>query len=156
MVIVLIERVLLLTKNNGQHLRSLLLPVLHAPDSMLLLLLASQGLGAVGGAEGRVNASIGQLLDLTAPPHRSTRSLFGQLLLFFGVVLLVLGAATGGVADAAVVLDVHWGQQSVLHGGSPGTLTPQAPRQEASFRGHCRFHTLLEGTQSVISEGADQ
>lgn len=121
MVIVLIERVLLLTKNNGQHLRSLLLPVLHAPDSMLLL--AGQGLGVGGGTEYRVNASIGQLLDLAAPLHRNSLFLFGHL--FLGAV--VLSVAAGGVADAAVVLDVHRGQQSVLHRGHPGTLTPQTP-----------------------------
>lgn len=113
-----------LTKNNRQHLSRLLLPCVHAPESRV------EGVGMVRRAQRGVRLPVGQVLHLAAHPDGgllALASLRPLLPLLAALLLQVqLGAAAGGVADAAAVLGVHRGQHGVLHGPRLRAFAPQA------------------------------
>lgn len=129
-----------LTKHNSQHLSGLFLPGVHALESRIV------NMSERNRPQWRVRSSIGQILHLTAHPDRRLHILVALPCLLISPSLrlhIQLGAAAGGVADAAVVLWVHWGQHRVLHRSRPWAFAPQASRQQVGLGRRWGFYTLL-------------
>lgn len=114
-----------LTKHDGQHLCGFFLPRVHAPEPWIIDVRQRRG------PQRRVRPSVGQVLHLTAHPDRRKLRLLVVLpvLLPPTLIQVQLCAATGGVADAAVVVRVHWGQHRVLLRSRFGAFAPQAARE---------------------------
>lgn len=114
----------LLTENDGQHLSGLFLPSMHAPESWIV------GMRMRHRPQRCVCPPVRQILHLAAHPDRrlfllaAFRPLLPSLL-----VQIQLGAAAGGMANAAAVLRVHWGQHGVLYWSRFRAFAPQASRQ---------------------------
>lgn len=113
-----------LTEHDGQHLRSFFLPGVHAPEPWIDVRERRR-------PQRRVRASVRQVLHLAAHPDRRKFRLVVVLpvLLHPTLIQVQLCAATGGVADAAVVVRVHWGQHRVLLRSCFGAFVPQAARE---------------------------
>lgn len=119
-----------LTQNNRQHLSRLLLPRVHAPEAGV------EGVGMVRRAQRRVRPPVGQVLHLAAHPDRGLLAVAPLLHLLVALLLQVqLGAAVGGVADAAAVVRVHRGQRGVFHGSRLWAFAPQASGQQVGLGG---------------------
>lgn len=135
-----------LTQNDSQHLSCLLLPRVHAPEARV------QGVGMVGRAQRCVRPPVRQVLHLATHPDGGLLAvaLPPHLLLPLPVLLLLqvqLGAAAGGVADAAAVLRVHRGQDGVFHRSRLGAFAPQASWQQLGLGGTRQLYALLSGTK---------
>lgn len=70
--------------------------------------------------------TICQILNLAPHPDRRVFLVIVHCILPSLVLLQIqVSAATGGMADAAVVLCVHWGQHRVLHWSGLWAFAPQ-------------------------------
>jgi len=129
-----------LTEHNGQHLSSLFLSGVHTPESLI-------GVQVRHWPKGCVCPSVWQILHLAAHPDRRMFHLVDILCILLPSLLLQiqLCAAARGMADAAVVLRVHWGQHWVLHWSCLWAFAPQATWEQIGFGWTCCFHTLLKG-----------
>lgn len=118
---------------------------MHGPEPRV------EGVGMVRRAQRRVRPPVGQVLHLAAHPDggllafASLRRLLLLPLLAALLLQVQLGAAAGGVADAAAVLRVHRGQHGVLHGPRLRAFAPQASGQQAGLRGARQLFALLSG-----------
>lgn len=128
-----------LTEHNGQHLSGFLLPRMHAPESWIA---AVRHL-----PQGCVCLPVGQIFHLAAHPDGRTLDLVVLLGVLFPSLRLYiqLSAATGGMADATVVLRVHWGQYWVLHWSRLWAFAPQASWEQVGLGRTWWFFTLLTG-----------
>ena len=97
------------------------------------------------GPDRGVRATVGHLLHLTAPPpHRQLLLLFNALSFLLALSLLFkVGAAAGGVGDAAVVLQVHFGEDRVFRRAGPRPLPPKASWPQSGLGGRGGLCALL-------------
>lgn len=134
-----------LTQYNSQHLCGFLLTGVHASVAGL----TDMRQDSRRWSKCCVSASVRQLLHLTVPRSH----LVFILTLFFLSVGLLLCAGEGGLADTAVVLQVHWGQKRVSDRDGPRPFTPQAAREQP--RTNRLFCTLL-GKDGKMKENDSQ